>query len=292
MRDIRLNFNGFDFDDNTKQTLNTLDIQGRVPHAIVIESKDSTKSLELAKFLSMYAVCGETVRPCGVCGNCHRALNMAHADIKYAYPEKKSKTYSIDQMRDIIKDAYIKPNDSDAKVYVFEQAENRLAPVVQNAFLKLLEEPPQNVFFILLCENSKKLLDTIMSRSTVLRINADDVYGDAAVENAQKIVSGILSSNEYSLLKALYVLTDKENAEETLSVTGFLLRDGLALSSGGNALLDGSLGAQLAKRFTKAQIIGMIELSESAKIKIGQNININLLTTWLCGEYRRISWQR
>ena len=34
-----MNFDGFDFDDNIKQTLNTLDIQGRVPHAIVIESR-------------------------------------------------------------------------------------------------------------------------------------------------------------------------------------------------------------------------------------------------------------
>ena len=36
-----MNFDGFDFDDNIKQTFNTLDIQGRVPHAVVIESRDS-----------------------------------------------------------------------------------------------------------------------------------------------------------------------------------------------------------------------------------------------------------
>ena len=73
-----------------------------MPHAIVLESSDGAKSLELAKFISMYAVCGDANRPCGKCGQCHRAANRAHADIKYAYPEKKSKTYSIDQMRDII----------------------------------------------------------------------------------------------------------------------------------------------------------------------------------------------
>ena len=43
---------------------------------------------------------------------------------------------------------------------------------------------------------------------------------------------------------------------------------------------------------TKGKIIEMIELTDSSAIKIKQNININLLTTWLCGEYRRISWQR
>ena len=42
-----MNFDGFDFDDNIKQTFNTLDIQGRVPHAVVIESRDSEKAMNL-----------------------------------------------------------------------------------------------------------------------------------------------------------------------------------------------------------------------------------------------------
>ena len=97
-----MNFKGFEFDENTKQTLNALDVQGRIPHAVIIESKDKTKSFELAKFLSMYAVCIDTERPCGQCGQCRKAFNAAHADIKYAYPEKKSKSYSIDQKTHIL----------------------------------------------------------------------------------------------------------------------------------------------------------------------------------------------
>ncbi len=287
-----MNFNGFEFDDETKQTLNKLDIQGRLPHAIIIESKDCAKSLELAVFLSMYAVCTSKLCPCGQCSGCIKAHGKAHADIKYAYPEKKSKTYSIEQMRDIIKDASIKPNEANAKVYVFEQAENRLQPVVQNAFLKLLEEPPQNVFFILLCENSQKLLSTILSRATVLRLKTPEVFGEAACENAKLIADGILSSREYDLLKALYVLSDKENADETLLILKLILRDGVACVSGAKTVFDDNIGRKLGTRFTRAQLIKMLELCESAKIKLTQNININLLTTWLCGEFRRISWQR
>lgn len=287
-----MNFKGFEFDENTKQTLNALDVQGRIPHAVIIESKDKTKSFELAKFLSMYAVCNDTERPCGQCGQCRKAFNAAHADIKYAYPEKKSKSYSIDQMREISKDAYIKPNEAAAKVYIFEDAENRLSPIVQNAFLKLLEEPPQNVLFILLCENSKKLLATILSRSVVLRLKTHDVFSDTACENARGIVKGILSAREYDLLKALNVLLEKDSADETLLIVKLIFRDGLAAVSGVDAVFDAELGKSLATRFTKARIIQMIEITENAKIKITQNININLLTTWLCGEYRRISWQR
>lgn len=287
-----MNFNGFDFDENTKNALKSLDKNGRIPHAVIIECGDREKSLAAAKYLSMYAVCTQSDRPCGKCSQCHRAAEAAHADIRYAYPEKKSKSYSIEQMRDIAKDAYIRPNEADAKVYIFEDADSRLQPVAQNSFLKLLEEPPQNVHFILLCENSKKLLVTILSRCAVIKLESGAEFGEEAVKNAADIVNGILSSREYDLLTAVNVLSDRERAEETLSAVKLILHDGLAVLSGGKAVFDGALGKKLSARFTRDRIMQMLELTESAKHKLTQNININLLTTWLCGEYRRISWQR
>jgi glycerol dehydrogenase-like iron-containing ADH family enzyme len=95
-----LNFDGFDFDDNIKQTFNTLDIQGRVPHAVVIESRDNEKAMNLAVFLSMYAVCTEPVKPCGHCEQCHKAKNKAHADIKYVElpNDRKQNSYEYEQV--------------------------------------------------------------------------------------------------------------------------------------------------------------------------------------------------
>lgn len=287
-----MNFNDFNFDENTKQTLQTIDALNRMPHAIIVESKDKEKSLELAYFLSMWAVCTDKNKPCGICKQCHKAKEKAHADIKYAYPEKKSKTYSIDQMRDVLKDSFIRPNEANAKVYIFEEADNRLSAVVQNSFLKLLEEPPQNVFFILLCENSKKLLITILSRCVLLRIKSEQKFDKAAAQSAKEIVNGILSAREYELLKAVNTLCDKEKSDEILSTVKLILRDGLAILSGADCIFDEELGKIISTHMTKSKILEMIELTEAAKLKITQNININLLATWLCGEYRRISWQR
>ena len=287
-----MNFSGFAFDESVPASLSALANHGRIPHAIVIESKNKEAALEAAKFLSMYVVCTSDNKPCKVCEQCHKAQNKAHADISYAYPEKKSKTYSIEQMRSIIKDAYIRPNEADAKVYIFEEADNRLTQIAQNSFLKLLEEPPQNVYFILLCESAQKLLVTILSRCTVVRLKNEVKISEKPLEYAEKIVKGIISSHEYDLLLALNVLADKENADETLSTVRMILRDGLAVSVGTKAVFNEKLGKELASRFTKGKIIEMIELTDNSAIKIKQNININLLTTWLCGEYRRISWQR
>ena len=287
-----MNFNVFDFDESTIKTVNTLDTNGRLPHAIVIESNDKDKSLELAKFLSMYAVCRAENKPCGECDQCHKASATAHADIKYAYPEKKSKAYSIEQMRDIASDSYIRPNEANAKVYIFEEADNRLSVIAQNSFLKLLEEPPKNVYFIMMCENAQKLLITILSRCTVIKLKSETKFDESSVGKAQSIVKSILSSREYDLLLAVNELCDKESADEILSAVKLILRDGLAILSGADAVFDKELGRSIASRFTRGKIIQMIELTEDTKIKIKQNININLLTTGLCGEYRRISWQR
>ena len=49
-----------------------------------------------------------------------------HPDIYYAQPEKKSQIYSIEQMRDIIENASIRPNEADIKIFVFESADTRL----------------------------------------------------------------------------------------------------------------------------------------------------------------------
>ncbi len=287
-----MNFNGFSFDTAVQNALSELENNGRIPHAIILECENKETALNAAKHLAMYTVCTSREKPCCTCLNCQKASLMSHPDISYAYPEKKSKTYSIEQIRSIAKDAYILPNEADAKVYIFEEADNRLSVIAQNSFLKLLEEPPQNVHFILLCENAQKLLITILSRCTVVRLKQKANISEKSLKNAQKIVNGIISSREYDLLLALNVLSDKQSADETLSAVRTLLRDGLAVSVGGSTLLDGTLGKNLAARFTKGQIIQMIELTQSSAIKIKQNININLLTTWLCGEYRRISWQR
>lgn len=287
-----MNFSGFDFDESVKDALSALDNHGRIPHAIIIESKNKESALEAAKFLSMYVVCTSNNKPCKVCEQCHKAEIKGHADISYPRPENKSKTYSIEQMRNIIKDSYIRPNEANAKVYVLEEADNRLTDIAQNSFLKLLEEPPQNVYFILLCESAQKLLVTILSRCTVVRLKNEVKISEKALEYAGKIVRGIISSREYDLLLALNVLSDKENANETLSTVRMILRDGLAISVGTKAVFSEKLGRELAARFTKGKIIEMIELTDNSAIKIKQNININLLTTWLCGEYRRISWQR
>lgn len=64
--------------------------------------------------------------------------------------------------------AYLKPNEGFRNVIIISEVE-RMRKEVSNAFLKLLEEPPANLMFILTTENANRLLPTITSRCQILK---------------------------------------------------------------------------------------------------------------------------
>ena len=269
-----------------------MDGGGRLPHALIIESEQEDKAAQLALFLSMAAVCDNAERPCGVCKNCLNAKKKNHPDVQYLQLEPKKKQYTVDQMRALIADAYILPNEANAKVYVLEKCDDRFSTLAQNTFLKLSEEPPQNVFFILLCKSAHRLLTTILSRFTVIRLKGSASFDDDTLAAAKSIAEGIVDAREYPLLKALLCLQNKEQAGDILAAVKQSLRDALVILSGGDAIGDRETAQKLASRLTRKKLLQMMELCDAMLGKIKQNGNINLLITWMCGEFRRITWQR
>lgn len=287
-----MNFLDFQFDENTRQTLTRLNSSGRLPHAIIIESRSAERAEELARYLAMYTVCEGAEKPCGVCRSCVSALHRHHADVVYIEAKNASKTYAMDQIREVIADAYIKPNGSGGKAYIFAHADERFKEDSQNAFLKLLEEPPQGVRFFLLCESAKSLLPTILSRCTVLHTGGEAMPQGEARAAAEEIARGITAQSEYGLLCALRVLGDREQADAVLTAVRLIIRDAVALLSGADAVFSAECAKALAARLTKKQLLALLEPTDRTAALLKRNININLLTTWLSGEYRRISWQK
>ena len=82
-------------------------------------------------------------------------------------PEHKNVAVKI--VRAAREDVYIRPNESDHKIYIFPQ---ELGIEGQNALLKILEEPPAYGVFLLLTDNPERLLPTIRSRCTELALQA------------------------------------------------------------------------------------------------------------------------
>ena len=84
------------------------------------------------------------------------------------YPPKDGKL-SVDTVRDITDECYISPTEGEKKVFIISGAED-LAPIAQNKLLKVLEEPPENVHFILGATSDHSLLRTVLSRVKRLEV--------------------------------------------------------------------------------------------------------------------------
>lgn len=145
-----------------------------------------------ARELAQAMLCtGSAPRPCGVCRNCRKIAHGAHPDVITVerLTDDKGKLKAeivVDQIRDLAADAAVLPSEADKKVYIIREA-GLMNDAAQNAALKLLEEPPAGVMFILCVENSQLLLPTIRSRCAELSVapgsaNAED---DAESESAK-----------------------------------------------------------------------------------------------------------
>jgi len=102
-------------------------------------------------------------------------LNTEHLEacIDYKYIEKlpDKKEIIVEQVRNkIVNDVHIAPATGKYKVYIINDA-HLLNVAAQNALLKTLEEPPQYVVIILITNNPKALLTTVLSRVKSLNFN-------------------------------------------------------------------------------------------------------------------------
>ncbi len=141
-----------------KQQLSADIDSGRFPHALLIEGESGSGRHTLAKAIARAAVCRASgQRPCGTCEACRK---REHPDIT-VYGEDA--TISVEAVRALRQEAYVMPNEAAYRVMILTDAHTMLPPA-QNALLKILEEPPRHVLFILLCENRARLLETIRSR--------------------------------------------------------------------------------------------------------------------------------
>src|SRR3989304_2450876 len=76
-----------------------------------------------------------------------------------------SNNRGIDTARDIIQFAYVKPLDGRSRVYLLDEV-HKSTNDFQNAILKVMEEPPEHLYFILCTTEPQKLLKTVISRCT------------------------------------------------------------------------------------------------------------------------------
>ena len=142
--------------------------RGHISHFYLISGPLGSGKHTLARLLAAAILCQGEDKPCGRCPSCRKVLENLHPDV-ITVEDPEHKTVAVKIVRQFREDVFVLPNESDHKIYIFPQ---ELGVEGQNALLKILEEPPEYGVFLLLTDNPEKILPTVRSRCTELKLQA------------------------------------------------------------------------------------------------------------------------
>lgn len=156
-----MNFYGKSF---TINILKDIVKTNKVSHAYLFYGENGVGKKTIAKFFAKAILCGKENAPCGICLNCVKFETNNHPDfVMVGEKDYVGQSFDVNCVRDLIKDCFLKPNEAFFKVFVLNCVDSLLLSSA-NALLKILEEPPQNVIFLLTANSQHNVLKTIWSR--------------------------------------------------------------------------------------------------------------------------------
>lgn len=266
-----MDFENFAGNVNLKEKIIASLKNNRFPHAVMLEGEKGLGKFTFAKIVAKSLVCDrEDHLSINVCDSCKKAENNNHPDIIFPQPSGALRAYNIDTIREIRKDAYIKPNEARRKVYIFKDIDN-MGISAQNALLKILEEPPLHAVFLFTCISSGNILNTVKSRVQIFKLkpvpkaeavnfilnnyselNRLDIEKAVEISNgnigeaiealtsgamaelfnlSESIAFATLSSNEFELLKLFSQLTTNQTKfKSVISILTTIFRNAVIYS--------------------------------------------------------------
>src|SRR3984957_1260979 len=122
----------------------------------------------------------------GLAGQVLAGAPQEHPDFHSVRPESKSRHITVEQIRELERELYLRPFIAPLKVAVIFDAERMClgAAGAANAFLKTLEEPPAHTLILLTSGRPAMLLPTIISRCLRLDLGFEDIDAGAVHEPA------------------------------------------------------------------------------------------------------------
>lgn len=280
-----MNFEGISCGEGVRQSLSLAFSENRLPHAVLIEGPAGSGKEALARWIAKAAVCtGEGERPCGHCPGCIKAAANSHPDITIAGGGTTARSFHVDTVRAIRSDAYIKPNEAPRRVFLLENAET-MSEQAQNALLKVFEEPPDRVLFVLTVTSASAMLSTVRSRAQLYTLEGETAAAPEDMELCAALCAAIPAAAEAALLELTApLIRDKDRLRRIFKQLYLLFRDACVLRAGGNACLSGQREAAdtLAHALTRDRLLALLEQVKTAQRAQEQNANAALLVTAFC----------
>lgn len=128
-------------------------------HAYLFYGSESIGKSLVARAFAATLLCQS--HGCGQCPCCLKVLTDKYPDVYFIEPE--GNFIVIEQIHELQRQVVLKPFEASGKAFLINDAETMTLEAA-NSFLKTLEEPPRDVYFILVTANMDSLLPTIVSR--------------------------------------------------------------------------------------------------------------------------------
>lgn len=198
------------------QTITNQIIQGRIAHAYLFSGPRGVGKTTTARLLAKAVNCqnrkNTDSEPCDKCQSCKEIMEARSIDVI----EIDAASYTgVDNVRDnIIDNAQFRPTKSKFKVFIIDEV-HMLSTAAFNALLKILEEPPEYIIFILATTELHKIPDTVISRCQ--RFGFKKVGYDEMKKYLEKVA------------KEEEVKVDKEVIEKIINKSDSCVRDAVSL---------------------------------------------------------------
>lgn len=255
---------------------------GRFQHAMLFETADDYLADLICKYAAKAALCtSDEKRPCGECISCRKVESGIHPDV-FTAEGTGARTLHVEDIRNIRQDAYIAPNEGERKVYIIKNAGD-MSQQSQNALLKVLEEPPEYVVFILTCKSRSELLDTVLSRVQIFNVNSDggntsgnESEADAEIFNG--IINSMIDRDEYALLAKCSLIRTRKQAENAVKYLYDVFSSALMMKYGGHG---SKICGEITSAFSAEKVRDICRCLEKASELIATNVNNTLFSVYL-----------
>ena len=186
--------------------------RGQLSHAVILTGEGD--KLSPARYIAAAHLCrSEGQRPCLQCNACRKVMEGIHPDVTEVRDADR-KELSVDAIRALRQDVYIRPNEGERKVYLFLDCA-QLNERDQNVLLKIVEEGPAYAAFVFCADALHSLLPTIRSRCVELRLDAPEEEAGEE-ENAAALCRVLARRDPLALAACLTGMENRRMKRESL----------------------------------------------------------------------------
>ncbi|HBA35559.1 MAG TPA: DNA polymerase III subunit delta', partial [Gammaproteobacteria bacterium] len=242
------------------QVLRACVTKDRFPHALLLHGPMGVGKRIFAQRVAATLLCSQltdSITPCGQCQSCHLLGTSVHPDFFLLEPEEGTSTIKIDQVRMLAERVTLTGQFGDRRMVVVDPVDGMTLGAA-NGFLKILEEPPAGVVFLLLSSRPGRLLATIKSRCVTLPfpIPPDNL---AASWLASRVEGSPEVSLSLSLGAPLQALAIQSGQEDLIALRQKMIKELYSVVSGnGSPVNVSNLWSKMALMDVLAKIISWL----------------------------------